>query len=347
MPSSNTILDPKTQWFLKFLEGMVRPQIFEVPVAEAREMYAKGNAMVPVVKKPAQIEDRAISVDLGPVNSSPVSSAPVNPGSVDASSAGPSAIGSRNIKLRIFRPEGNTSRLPVVMYFHGGGWVLGDADTYDYFMRELTNGSGAAVVFVEYTRSPEARYPVALEECYAATKWIAEHGAELNLNGAKIAVAGDSAGGNLATAVCLLASERGGPAIAAQVLIYPVTGHDFNSSSFEEFAIGYLLTRETSKWFWKQYAPDESESTACPILATETELKNMPAALIITGECDILRDEGEAYARKLTASGVSVTCTRYLGAIHGFMGINALADIPITLAATAQVNQMLRESLAK
>jgi acetyl esterase len=352
MPSSNIVLDPKTQWFLKFLESMGRPQIFEVPVAEAREMYAKGNAMVPVVKKPAQIEDRTVSVDLGPVcsspvSSNPVSSTPVNPSSVDTSSAGPSAIVSRNVKLRIFRPEGNTSRLPVVMYFHGGGWVLGDADTYDYFMRELTNGSGAAVVFVEYTRSPEARYPVALEECYAATKWIAEHGTDLNLNGAKIAVAGDSAGGNLATAVCLLASKRGGPAIAAQVLIYPVTGHDFNSSSFEEFAIGYLLTRETSQWFWKQYAPDESKPTACPILATEAELKNMPAALIITGECDILRDEGEAYARKLTASGVSVTCTRYLGAIHGFMGINALADIPITLAATAQVNQMLRESLAK
>ena len=351
MPS-NTILDPKTQWFLKFLESMGRPQIFEVPVAEAREMYAKGNAMVPVVKKPAQIEDRTISVDIGPGSSSPVSSAPVNPSSagassVGASSASPSAIGSRNVKLRIFRPEGNTSRLPVVMYFHGGGWVLGDADTYDYFMRELTNGSGAAVVFVEYSRSPEARYPVALEECYAATKWIAEHGAELNLNVAKIAVAGDSAGGNLATAVCLLASKRGGPAITAQVLIYPVTGHDFNSSSFEQFAKGYFLTREASQWFWKQYAPDESQSTACPMIATDDELKGLPPALIITGECDILRDEGEAYARKLMTAGIPVTCTRYLGAIHGFMGINALADIPITLAATAQVNQMLRESLTK
>jgi len=341
MPSSNIVLDPKTQWFLKFLESMGRPQIFEVSVAEAREMYAKGNAMVPVVKQPAQIEDRTISVDLGPVSPGLADHSSFGTSSVGTSSAGPGG----NVNLRIFRPEGNTSRLPVVMYFHGGGWVLGDAETYDYFMRELTNGSGAAVVFVEYSRSPEARYPVALEECYAATKWIAEHHAELNLDGGKIAVAGDSAGGNLATAVCLLAGKRNGPAITAQVLIYPVTGHDFNSSSFEQFAKGYFLTRETSKWFWKQYAPDESASTACPLLATEDELKNMPAALIITGECDILRDEGEAYARKLTASGVSVTCTRYLGAIHGFMGINALADIPITLAATAQVNQMLREAL--
>ena len=165
----------------------------------------------------------------------------------------------RSVKLRIFipettRPEG--SRLPVVMYFHGGGWVLGDADTFDYFMRELTNGTGAAVVFVEYSRSPEARYPVALEECYAATRWVAEHGSELGLN-TQIAVAGDSAGGNLATAVCLLAGQRGGPDIAAQVLIYPATGSDYDSSSFQEFATGYFLTKENSQWFWKQYTGGE------------------------------------------------------------------------------------------
>jgi len=225
MPANtNVVLDPKTQWLLKFLENLKRPQIFEVPVAEAREMYAKGQAIAPVVKQPALIEDYTI---------------PANSGG--------------NLKLRIFRPEGSTGRLPVVMYFHGGGWVLGDADTFDYFMRELTNGSGAAVVFVEYSRSPEVRYPVALEECYAATKWMAEHGGSLNLDGAQIAVAGDSAGGNLATAVCLLAAQRSGPQIAAQVLIYPATGHDFNSSSFQEFATGYYLTKETSQWFWKQY----------------------------------------------------------------------------------------------
>ncbi|HLK54434.1 MAG TPA: alpha/beta hydrolase [Candidatus Angelobacter sp.] len=345
MPST-IVLDPKTQWFLKYLESLGRPQIFEVPVAEAREMYAKGNALVPVVKQPAQIEDRTISIDPDSVSSTPVNTSSVGKSSGGAGSAGPSAIGSRNVKLRIFRPEGNINRLPVVMYFHGGGWVLGDADTYDYFMRELTSGSGAAVVFVEYSRSPEARYPVALEECYAATKWIAEHGAELNLNGARIAVAGDSAGGNLATAVCLLAARRKGPVIAAQVLIYPVTGHDFNSSSFEQFAKGYFLTREASQWFWKQYAPDESQSTACPMIATDDELQGMPPALIITGECDILRDEGEAYARKLMTARIPVTCTRYLGAIHGFMGINALADTPIVRTATAQVSQALRDALA-
>ncbi|HKR97307.1 MAG TPA: alpha/beta hydrolase [Candidatus Angelobacter sp.] len=318
--SSKVVLDPKTQWFLDFLVSSGRPQVNQVSVAEAREMYVKGQNLMPLVKKPAQVEDRT----------------------VPAGSGG-------NVKLRIFRPEESSGPLPVVMYFHGGGWVLGDADTYDYYMRELTNGTDAAVVFVEYSRSPEARYPVALEECFAATKWIAAHGNELNLNSSQIAVAGDSAGGNMAAVVCLLAKERSGPQIAAQVLIYPATGHVFNSTSFQEFATGYFLTRETSQWFWQQYtggATVEHEPTACPLEATLEQLKGLPPALVITGECDVLRDEGEAYARKLMQAGVQVTCTRYMGAIHGFMGINALADTPPTKAARAQVHAMLREALA-
>ena len=319
--SSKPVLDPKTQWFLDFLKSSGRPQVHEVPVAEAREMYVRGQNLVPLVKKPAQIEDRTIP----------------------AGAAG-------NLKLRIFRPEASSGTLPVVMYFHGGGWVLGDAETYDYYMRELTNGCGAAVVFVEYSRSPEARYPVALEECFAATKWIATHGNDLKLNSSQIAVAGDSAGGNMAAVVCLLAKERGGPEIAAQVLIYPATGHVFDAASFHDFATGYYLTRETSQWFWQQYtggAAVEHEPTACPLQATVEQLKGLPPALVITGECDVLRDEGEAYARKLTQAGVQVVCTRYLGAIHGFMGINALADSPPTKAARAQVHAMLQEALAR
>lgn len=153
----------------------------------------------------------------------------------------------------------------------------------------------------------------------------------------------------MAAVVCLLAKERGGPQITAQVLIYPATGHVFNSISFQEFATGYFLTRETSQWFWQQYtggAAVEHEPTACPLEATLEQLKGLPPALIITGECDVLRDEGEAYARKLIQAGVRVVCTRYLGAIHGFMGINALADTPPTKAARAQVHAMLREALA-
>ncbi len=321
MAESTVVLDPKTRWFLDFLISSGRPQVHQVSVAEAREMYVRGQNLVPLVRKPTQIEDRTIPLGTG-----------------------------GSLKLRIFRPEGSSGPLPVVMYFHGGGWVLGDADTYDYYMRELTNGCGAAVVFVEYSRSPEARYPVALEECFAATKWVAAHGSELNLNSSQMAVAGDSAGGNMAAVVCLLAKERGGPEIAAQVLIYPATGHVFDSASFHEFAAGYFLTRENSQWFWQQYtggAAVEHEPTACPLQASVEQLKGLPPALVITGECDVLRDEGETYARKLTLAGVPVIGTRYMGAIHGFMGINALADTPATLAARAQVNAMLRETLAR
>ena len=321
MTQLKPVLDPITQGFLKYLETSGRPQVHQVTVAEAREMYIKGQMLAKVVKQPAQIKDLTIQ---------------------------PGAGG--KLKLRIFRPEAHSGRLPVVMYFHGGGWVLGDADTYDYYMRELTNGCGAAVVFVEYSRSPEARYPVAVEECYAATRWVAEHGDEINLDSSQLAVAGDSAGGNLATVVCLLAGQRRELEIAGQALIYPATGHVFDATSFRDFATGYYLTRETSQWFWKHYtggAAVEHEPTACPLAATHDQLKNMPPALVITGECDVLRDEGEAYARKLTEAGVQVTCTRYLGAIHGFVGINALAGSSAARAARAQVNAMLRETLAK
>lgn len=322
MAQDNTlVLDPRTQWFLNFLIEMKRPQVFEVPLEQARMLYVKGQELFAPAKLPAEIEDRTIPV-------------------------GPKG----NVQIRIMRPEGSSAPLPVVMYFHGGGWVLGDAATYDAFMRRLVHGTGAAVVFVEYRRSPEEHYPVPLEECYAATKWVAEHGNEIGLDSSRLAVAGDSAGGNMATVVCLLAKERGGPRIAAQVLIYPATGSDFDTPSFHEFGQGYFLTAETSRWFWHQYAPDRSadqEPTACPLLASLDQLKDLPPALIMTAECDILRDEGEAYARKLMQAGVSVTCTRYLGEIHAFMGANALIDTPPTRAATAQMSAMLREALAE
>lgn len=317
----NPVLDPRTQWFLNFLIDLKRPQVFEMPLAEAREMYVRGQKLFPVTAPPAQIEDRVIQ-------------------------AGPKGT----IPLRIFRPKNSSGKLPIIMYFHGGGWVLGNAETYERYMRELTNGTGAAVVFVEYSLSPEEHYPVPLEECYAATKWVVEHASELNFDSTRLAVAGDSAGGNIATATCLLARQRGGPDICAQALIYPATGASFDTPSFHQFGEGYYLTAETSRWFWHQYAPDRSvdkEPTACPLNATLDQLKDLPPALIITAECDILRDEGEAYARKLMQAGVSVTCTRYLGAIHGFMGANALAGTPACMAATAQVNAMLREALTQ
>jgi acetyl esterase len=314
------VLDPKTEWFLKFLKDQGRPEIFDMPVEAARDMQATAQAMFLGAELAADTEDRAIPV-------------------------GPKGT----VGLRIFRPAGNRSVLPVVMYFHGGGWVLGDADTYDRFVREIVNGSGAAVVFVEYNRAPEERYPVPMEECYAATMWVAEHATEIGVKADQIAVAGDSAGGNIAAAVTMLAKERGGPRIAAQVLIYPATTATFDTPSFEQFADGHFLTRDATRWFWQQYVPDraqDSEPTACPLRASLDQLKDLPPALIITAECDVLRDEGEYYARKLLQAGVSATCTRYLGAIHGFMGVNALAETPAARAATAQMNDMLRHVFA-
>jgi acetyl esterase len=319
-PSDTPVLDPRTRWFLQFLKDSGRPQVFEVPLAEARAMFVKGQEAFAVPKLPAEVEDRAIPAGAG-----------------------------GELRIRIVRPVGDNTGLPVVMLFHGGGWVLGDADTYDAFARQIANGAGATVVHVEYSRSPEARYPVALEECYAATQWVVEHGQELGADATRLALTGDSAGGNLVAAVSLLAKQRSGPKIAAQVLIYPATGSSFETPSFQQFGEGYYLTAAASRWFWNQYAPDrsvDSEPTACPLHATIEQLQGLPPALIITAECDILRDEGEAYARNLTEAGVAVTCTRYLGTIHGFMGANALAETPAARAGIAQMNAMLRRALA-
>jgi acetyl esterase len=316
------VLDPRTQWFLQFLKDLGRPQVWEVPVDQARAMQVKGQELFPVTRLPAQVEDRSIPV-------------------------GPRG----NVQIRILRPEGVNSTLPVVMYFHGGGFVLGDATTYDRFLRDITNATGAAVVFVEYRRSPEERFPIPLEECYAATKWVAEHGAKINVDGSRIAVAGDSAGGNMATVVSHLAKQRGGPRILAQALLYPATANPaYNSQSCRDFAQGYYLTEEAMNWFWRQYVPDavnDTNPTAVPLFAPLDQLKDLPPALIITAECDVLRDEGEAYARHLSQAGVPATCTRYLGVIHGFMGANALAETPSARAATAQMNAFLKDALAQ
>lgn len=317
MPNNKPALDPKNQWFLNFLEQLNRPQVFEVSLEQARAMHERGQALFPVTKLPAQIEQRVVQ-------------------------CGPKG----RLGLRIIRPENASAQLPVIMYFHGGGWVLGSFETYDRFLRQLVNGTEAALVFVEYSLAPEEQYPVALEECYAATRWLSENGLELGLDVSRLAVAGDSAGGNLAAAVCLLAKERGGPRIAAQTLIYPATAAGFDTPSFHQFGQGYYLTAEGSRWFWHQYAPDraaDQDPHACPLVASIEQLTDLPPALIITGECDVLRDEGEAYAGKLMQAGVPVTCTRYLGVIHGFIGINALAESEPARAAISQINHWIAE----
>jgi acetyl esterase/lipase len=252
------------------------------------------------------------------------------------------------VSLRIVRPAGLTGTLPVVLYIHGAGWVFGDADTHDRLVRELATRAGAAAVFVNYTRSPEARYPVAVEECYAALRWIAAEGRDKDLDPYRVAIAGDSVGGNMAAAVTLLAKQRGGPALAGQLLYYPVTDASFDTDSYRQFATGYWLRRESMKWFWDQYttsAADREQSTCSPLRATVQELAGLPRALVVVAEADVLRDEGEAYAARLRSAGVDVTAVRYQGIIHDFVLVDFLRDTNAAKAATAQGGAFLHEVL--
>ncbi len=233
------------------------------------------------------------------------------------------------------------------MYFHGGGWVICDFSTHARLVHEIAVGAGAAVVFVEYSRSPEVRFPVANEEAYFATRYVAEHGPELGIDSSRIAVAGDSAGANMATVVCMLAIARGGPAISSAVLFFPVTDANFETASYREFADGHFLTRDSMRWFWDSYLPDPAarrQPYASPLQAPIELLRGHPPTFVMTCEFDILRDEGEEYARLLMNAGVRVASARYLGAIHACITLGPLANTPATRTAIAAANAHLRES---
>jgi acetyl esterase len=311
-------LDSVTQQFLDSLAASGAPPIHTLSPAAARGVLASAQAG-PVGTPPAHVEDRSFPV--GPKGS---------------------------VAVRIVRPSRPNGALPAVVYFHGGGWVLGDLHTHNRLIRELANGACAALVFVDYSRAPECRFPTALEEAYAATRYVAKHAAALELDDSRLAIAGDSAGGNLAAAVSLLAKERRGPRIDFQLLFYPVTDASFNTESYRAFADGPWLTKRAMEWFWDAYLPEHSvrkEITATPLNASVDQLRGLPEALVIVAENDVLRDEGEAYARKLADAGVRVTSTRYNGTIHDFAMLNAVADSPATRGAIAQAIAALRVAL--
>ncbi|MFI7417210.1 alpha/beta hydrolase [Nonomuraea sp. NPDC049684] len=255
------------------------------------------------------------------------------------------------VRARIVRPAGSTGDLPVIIYIHGAGWVFGNAHTHDRLVRELATGAGAAVVFPEYDLSPEHRYPVAIEQNWTVARWIVTDGAAKGLDATRVAVAGDSVGGNMTAALTIMAKQRGGLSLRGQVLFYPVTDASFDTGSYRQFAEGYFLRRDGMQWFWDQYTTSEAERaeiTASPLRATVEELAGLPPALVITGEADVLRDEGEAYAAKLRAAGVPVTAVRYQGIIHDFVMLNALrgtyaAESAIELAA-GTLRRALHES---
>ncbi|MEU2034122.1 alpha/beta hydrolase [Nocardia amamiensis] len=253
-----------------------------------------------------------------------------------------------SVRARIVKPRGVTGTLPVIVYTHGAGWVFGDAHTHDRLVRDLAVGAHAAVVFPEYDRSPEVRYPVANEQSYRVVQWVTSNGAEKGLDSSRIAIAGDSVGGNMAIALTLMAKERGDVSFVQQVLFYPVTDANFDTGSYHQFAEGYFLTREGMKWFWDQYTtnPEErAQITASPLRATTEQLAGLPPALVITAEADVLRDEGEAFAGKLRAAGVPVTQVRYGGIVHDFVMVNSLHGTHAAEAAVAQAVAMLRAAL--
>lgn len=305
---------------LKFLESLQGPPLYTLTPNDARAVLS-GLQSKSVQKLPAEIDDHTIP-------------------------NGPKG----EIYIKIVRPPGRKNEnLPVVMYFHGGGWVLGGFDTHERLLRELANGAHAAIVYVNYTPSPEAKYPIPIEEAYSATKWIAENGQTLNLNTSRISVAGDSVGGNMATAVAMLSKARGGPTIDFQLLFYPVTDASFDTDSYIKYQEGYFLTREAMKWFWNNYLSNDAnrkDPIVSPLHASIEQLSGMPRTLIIVGENDVLRDEGEAYAHKLMQAGVPTNAIRYLGTIHDFVMLNAITDTPAARGAIDQASHVLKEVLS-
>ncbi|MEU5846289.1 alpha/beta hydrolase [Saccharopolyspora shandongensis] len=294
------------------------PYLFDLPPAEGRK--AVDEVQAGEIEKPA-IDEEWITVSGGPTGS---------------------------VRARIVRPAGVEETLPVILYIHGAGWVFGNAHTHDRLVRELAVGAGAAVVFPEYDLSPEARYPVAIEQNYAVAQWVVEQGAAKGLDGSRLAVAGDSVGGNMTAALTLMAKERGGIPLVQQVLFYPVTDANFDTGSYRQFATGYFLRRDGMQWFWDQYTTDENERaeiTASPLRATTEQLTGLPPALVITGEADVLRDEGEAYANKLREAGVAVTAVRFQGIIHDFVMLNALRETRAAEAAITMAVNTLRTAL--
>jgi acetyl esterase len=250
------------------------------------------------------------------------------------------------IPIRILKPKRAPAVLPVIVYIHGAGWVFGNRHTHDRLIRELAVGAGAAVVFPEYSLSPKAKFPTAIEEIYAVTLWVAQHGAELGLDPRKLAIGGDSVGGNMAAAVTLMAKEKGAPKIGQQLLFYPVTDASFDTPSYREFAEGFYLRRDAMQWFWDQYLQDPDHGgqiTASPLRASLAQLGGLPPALVITGEADVLRDEGEAYASKLREAGVRVTAVRFQGIIHDFVMLNALATTAAARGALGLATDWLRK----
>jgi len=296
MQETTMPLDPALAAVLDQLNASDGPKLHEVDPEQARIYFDAMQMPTPEIAL-ASVEDRTVP---GPAGEIPV---------------------------RVYRPEGGETLLPALIYLHGGGWVIGSIETHDATCRELARDAGCVVVSVDYRLAPENRYPAAAEDCYAALEWLAANGEALGIDTSRLAVGGDSAGGNLAAVISLMARDRSGPEIALQLLIYPVTDADFSLGSYVKNATGYLLETDAMIWFWDHYVPDPArrlEGYAAPLRAEN--LSGLPRTLVLTAEFDPLRDEGEAYARRLETSGVPVELARYDGMIHGFFAMTMLVQ---------------------
>jgi acetyl esterase len=310
-----------------------------VVLERASQEFVNATANPPYFWEGSPVDARKVLDD---VQAAPIDKLPVD----DRWITVPAEVG--DVRVRIVRPLDATGVLPAILYMHGGGWVLGNAGTHDRLVRELAVGTNAAVVFVEYDRSPEAHYPVAIEQGYATAQWIRREGASNGLDPERLAVAGDSVGGGMTAALALMAHDRGDVRFVQQSMYYPVTDGGMNTGSYEQFAEGYFLFAAGMAWFWDAYLPDverRSEPYASPLRASDEQLAGLPPAFVIVDEADVLRDEGEAYAARLRAAGVPVTTVRYDGITHDFMMLNPLSNTRATRAAVAQAISILRDAL--
>jgi len=317
MPATSSIvLEPAAQQVADAFSKP--PYIYERTPAEARKILEDAQSHVQVSKPP--VDEEWITV--------------------------PSPAG--EVRVRLIKPRGAGGLLPVIIYMHGGGWILGNAATHDRLVRELCVGAKAALAFVEYPNAPEAQYPAQIEMGYAVAQWIARNAASKGLDGSRMAVAGESVGGNMTAALALMAKERGDVTFVQQSMYYPVTDAAMNTGSYDQFASGYYLSRPEMEWFWDAYLPDKTkrnEITASPNHASTSQVAGLPPTFLCVDEADVLRDEGEAYAAKLRAAGVPVTTVRYDGTIHDFMLLNALSETRATRAAIGQATAHLRAGL--
>jgi acetyl esterase/lipase len=307
-PAQDPAIDRRTRAFLEELNKNSSP-FWELPGEQPRTIVTELQEQSPVDLTGIEIDQRQLDVD------------------------------GRSIALYVVRPEGATGTLPVFMFFHGAVWIAGNFANHKRLVRDLVVGSGAVAVFPEYTPVPEAMFPVQIEQAYAATVWVSQNGEDLSVDGSKLAVTGNSVGGNMAAAVTLMAHDRGDVNIVYQQLLWPALSADLDTESYRAYGEGRFLPRAFMEYGWNHYAPDEEtreQRYAAPLKATTKQLEGLPPTLIQTAANDVLRDEGEAYARLLDEAGVDVTNVRYNGAIHDFALLNALRPNPSTDTALRQ-----------